>query len=116
MAELGSYDIPKELKDEDKWFRYFTKRQLAYVGAGILIDALMLSALSKIGLFEVGLALAELVLIVAFIIAFGKIPEDRYLMGGGYNASTIILRLISKKLPKNKVIYVNNYDNYDRED
>ncbi len=41
MAAIGVFRIPREFKDEDKWFRYFNKKQaiiLVLTGRGITLD------------------------------------------------------------------------------
>ena len=110
MAELGTYSIPKEYKDEDKWFRFFTKKQLLHVGVGCGIGLMLFAFMTSIGISALGIALAEICIIISAIVAFIKMPTEKYLVGGGYNLSTIIYRLILKRLPRNKVIYIKNYN------
>ena len=110
MAEIGNYQIPKEFKDEDKWFRFFTKRQLLYVGAALGADTLILTVTYPLGIIGLGIFLSEIILILALIFAFVIIPTDKYMLGGGYNLSNIIIRVVIKQLPFNKKIYVKHYD------
>ena len=110
MAELGSYQIPKEFKDEDKWFKYFTKKQLVIVGGALALSVVIVGFFFGIHLLPVGVIIGETIMLLAVGIAFIKIPTDRYLIGGGYPVSQILIRLIVKKLPGNKVLYVKNYE------
>ena len=110
MAELGSYQIPKEFKDEDKWFKYFTKKQLIVVGSALGASTLIMSFFYGIGMFPVGLSISEVVLILSVTSSFIRIPNERYLIGGGYHIAVIVWRFIVKKFPKNKVLYVKNYE------
>ena len=110
MAELGSYQIPKEFKDEDKWFRFFTKKQLIVVGAALAACVVIVSFFYGIGMLKVGLAIAEIIMVLAVAVVFIRIPTDRYLIGGGYHIAQIVGRLIIKRLPGHKIIYVKNYE------
>ena len=31
MAKMGRYRIPREMKDEDKWFKFFNSNQLLWI-------------------------------------------------------------------------------------
>ena len=110
MAELGSYQIPKELKDEDKWFKYFTKKQLIVVGSALGISALILSFFAGVHMLPVGICISEVILLLSVTATFIRIPTDKYLIGGGYHIAVILWRFICRKLPKNKVLYVKNYE------
>ena len=110
MASLGNYTIPKELKDEDKWFRFFTKTQLLHIGAAALIDLGIISFFRLIKVPYVSIILSEIVMICAVIVAFVPVPTDRFMIGGGYSLRAIMVRLVRKKFRKNRVIYVKGYD------
>lgn len=103
---LGRYRIPKEIKDEDKWFKFFTKTQLLYVGIGGLLSGFFISLANTLHILPVGIVIAEFIMVVAIVIAFVKIPKDRYLIGGGLPIRVILLRLIEKNIPANKKIYL----------
>ena len=110
MAELGNYNIPREYKDEDRWFRFFTKVQLLYIGVAIALSIVVIMLFNALHMLPVGIVFAELNIIAGAVLAFIRIPEDRYMIGGGYLLRTILMRLIVKNLPKNKKIYLKNYD------
>ncbi len=110
MAELGSYQIPKEMRDEDKWFRYFTKKQLIFVGGALFAAVAICTFFKSIGLFKVGLSISEVILLITLAASFIKIPTDRYLIGGGYHIMQIVSRMVIKRLPQNKILYVKNYE------
>ena len=112
MAEqLGRYRIPKEFKDEDKWFRFFTKRQLIYAIVALAFDAIALMLSYSFNVLLVGIILSEIVSIVMMAFAFITIPTEQYMYGGGYLLSTIVLRVIIRRRKKNRILYVKNYDN-----
>lgn len=110
MASLGNYQIPKEFKDEDKWFRFFTKFQLALFGIAVGISIVILLITSAIHLLPLGVILTEILVGAALVFGFIKLPQDRYMIGGGYPLRTIAIRLLTKNFRKNKKIYVKNYD------
>lgn len=106
MASLGRYRIPKEFKDEDKWFKFFTKKQLLYIGIAGGLSAVAIVIAVKLNILPVGIVIAELLMIGAIVIAFVKVPKDKYMIGGGLPVRVILLRLIGKNLKANKKLYV----------
>ena len=42
MASLGTYKVPAPLKDEDKWFKFFTKTQLICVAGSVVLGVSIL--------------------------------------------------------------------------
>lgn len=106
---LGDYAVMHELKDEDKWLKYFTKKQLLYYGVAILIGIGEILLLYKISLVVVGVELLIINLIVAFLIQ-QKMPQDKYLWGGGTLIQELLLRVIKKNLPGKRNLYTKFYD------
>lgn len=103
---LGTYKIPNEFKDEDKYFRIFTKSQLKYLAIAVIIGIGLLVFFSKLGLMPVGLTLCIIVILGVAVCVMLPIPEDKYLIGGGEMLGTIVIRVLVKKLKINKVIYM----------
>jgi len=105
MARLGRYKIPRPFKDEDIWFRFFTKKQLMYLlvfgGIGLLL--LMLSAVAK--MVVIGGILFVVFLVLGIVIPRFNMPDDKYLWGGGMPLETIFIRWIFKKISK-KSLYI----------
>lgn len=110
MASLGTYKVPAPLKDEDKWFKFFTKTQLICVAGSVVLGVSILVFFARIGLVPIGLALCLLEIASVGACVMIRMPADKYLMGGGEYIIVILFRLIRKKLPKNRVIYIKNYD------
>lgn len=106
MAKLGHYRRPREFKDEDKWFRYFTKVQLLYLaifgGPGIFLFMFF----KGIGLRFFGCLFFELFAAAGIFLPRIDVPQSWYLWGGGIPVRTILVRLIKKNLPWNKVLYI----------
>ncbi|AOZ97833.1 PrgI family protein [Butyrivibrio hungatei] len=105
----GTYDIPRELKDEDKWFKFFTKTQLFIFGIGLLIAAFFAFIFVPMGLIPVAIVIAVITLSIAGVLAFFPMPNSKYLYGGGYPLYIIVLRLLTKFFGKKK-LYLKNYD------
>lgn len=105
MARIGRYKIPRPFKDEDIWFRWFTKKQLMYLvvfgGVGILV--LFISAI--INMVVIGGVFCVLCLALGIIIPRFDVPDDKYLWGGGMPLETIFIRIVIKKISK-KVMYI----------
>ena len=107
---LGIYNIPKEFKDEDKWFKFFTKVQLIYMVVAGVISAVLLKLFSFLHLTYLGIFLSVAVFLCAIAIAFVPIPTARYMFGGGSKLSRIVARLVWKfVLGHGKDIYIKNY-------
>ncbi len=105
---LGVYKVPREFKDEDKWFRFFTKTQLFIMLIGLAISVVFFLIFGAIHATKLAVILSVFVLLVCALLAFFKIPESRYLYGGGYPAYQILLRIIRKYFVEKKQIYIKN--------
>lgn len=108
MAKF-TYNIPSEFTDEDKWFKFFTKKDMGVIIAtGILTFFLYRLAGFLFGKPLIGLIVGGIIMIVSVCCAMIKLPETLYLEGGGQTILTIILRRLIRR--KNKVIYIKGYD------
>lgn len=104
MAQLGRYRTPDELQDQDKWFRFFTKPQLAVTIATLAADWNIVWLFYRLHLVVVGIVIAIFLFIVIEIATFIKMPSNKYLYGGGINLGVLGIRIIVKNLPWNKKI------------
>ncbi len=107
---IGVYKVPREFKDEDKWFRFFTKIQLFIMGIGIALSALVFLICSVVKMYRVATVITVINLIVCALLAFFKMPENKYMYGGGYPAYQILLRLIKKHFLDPKQVYIREFD------
>lgn len=107
---LGTYKVPSPFKDEDKWFRYFTKKQLLFVGLAAIAAIMLTVFFSKIHMPAIGVGIGAVLVIGIGALVFVTIPQDKYLIGGGYKLEEIALRVVIKHFPKNKRLYIKNYD------
>lgn len=108
--KIGTYKIPSEFKDEDKWFKWFTIPQLLALGGSIAVCVIVYRILAGIHMAFIGACLDIVILVVAGLCIFAPIPNDKYLLGGGQPFRVILVRIVWKRLPSNKKIYVRNYD------
>lgn len=109
MSRLGVFQIPGEFKSEDKWFRYFNRKQaIVLVICGIIDYRVVMSASSK------GLLVPALIAMILFtLIIMGavmiRLPVDvMFLTGGGLTMDEMLVRLLYRRI--NRCIYTKNYD------
>lgn len=110
MARPGRYKVMREMKDEDKWFRWFTKEQLIYLGifGGVGVGAVVLFA--SIHLTLIGMVIAIMLIAFGLILPRFDMPDDKYIIGGGMPLKVIAKRIILKQMPYNKKIYISMCD------
>ncbi|MCI7189857.1 MAG: PrgI family protein [Lachnospiraceae bacterium] len=113
MDRIGRYKIPRPFKDEDIWFRFFTKKQLLFIGGAALISLQLVVWAFKRSNFLLFLALVFGIILVALVSIIVKfdMPADKYLWGGGTSLETLLRRIIRKKLKANRIVYVKFYQN-----
>lgn len=111
---MAGYKIPKPFQDEDKWFRFFTKKQILYIGVPVVISVLVIAKLydaPKIILFLAAM-LCISVIMAAIVFSSFKMPKDKYLWGGGTALEKLGVRLIKKQSRNKKVLWVKNYGDH----
>lgn len=110
----GLHSVPEPLQDEDKWAK-LTIRQWGIMIPAILLSLVLLTVTWKLHIFPLGISLAVILVALAICIAWIELPDDKYLFGSRVKLEKLLLRLLWKKMPFNKKIYVKNYDNGYRE-
>ena len=107
MASAGVFRVPREFKDEDRWFRYFNKKQAAVLVLAGLADYRLIMAASAKGLTLLAVIAAMLMTLVAGGMVMVRIPVDTmYLTGGGITLDQWVLRVILRKC--RRVVYTKN--------
>lgn len=115
MAATGVFRVPREFKDEDKWFRYFNKKQAVVLVLTLLADYRMLVAASEHGLVLPALVAAVLLTLVAAGIVMVQLPVDvMFLTGGGITLDQWLFRVILRK--SRRVIYTKHSCEKEEED
>lgn len=109
MSRLGVFQIPGEFKSEDKWFRYFNRKQaVVLVICGIIDYRVVMSASSKGMLVPVLIAMILFTLIIMGAVMI-RLPVDvMFLSGGGLTMDEMLVRLLYRRI--NRCIYTKNYD------
>ena len=107
---LGHYENPSGLKDEDKFFRFFTKTELVFMII-VIMPSLMFCRSAFASGDKVAIFFAFL---FTFLLCGGmlvllkvKVPEKMYLMGSGRPLYILIARFIRKKMQP-RVLYIKN--------
>lgn len=103
MSQLGQYKTPGELKDEDKWFKFFTKKQLVIAIVVLIIDWNIAVIFNKIHLIVIGITLDILITIIMAIITLFPMPQSKYIFGGGMPLYRLVLRIILRKTFNRKI-------------
>lgn len=109
MAGYGVYQIPREFKDEDKWFKYFTKGQAVLAVLCLVADYRIVMGLASRGLFPFGVILA--VLLTALVLGSVMIVlpvENFFLTGGGLTIAECLLRYFYRK--RGRCLYTRNME------
>lgn len=111
MAKF-TYNIPSEFTDEDKYFKYFTKKDMAVIiVTGALTLLLYKITGSLFGKPIIGIVIGGIIMIVSIGCAMIRIPETEYLNGGGQTILTLLIRRLVRK--NNKLIYIKGYDDWE---
>lgn len=110
MARPGRYKTMREMKDEDKWFKFFTKEQILYLAVFGSLGIGVVILFKAIGLTLIGMVFAVVLVALGLILPRFDMPTDKYILGGGFPLKVIALRILLKQLPKNKKIYISMHD------
>lgn len=105
----GVFKVPREFKDEDKWFRYFTKKQAAVLVVTLLVDYRMLMWASAHGILLFAVILSILLTVTAVGMVMIQLPVDvMFLTGGGITLEQWLFRVILRKAKR--VVYTKNME------
>lgn len=98
----SEHRVPSPFQDEDKWFK-LTKRQLALLLGGAVIDIVIVKFFMALKLLPLGIMIAVCILAVAGFCAIFVIPQDKYLFGAGLHIEVVLMRLVVKKFKEKKI-------------
>lgn len=113
MSRIGRYKTPKEFKDEDIWFKWFTKKQIIYLVVCAGISFVIFTVLQKIHLTLIGAMLVVILMLAGFMVPRMDMPADKYLIGGGMPLEQVMLRILVKKFLTKKKIYISSFTEKD---
>lgn len=104
MATTEVFRVPREFKNEDKWFRYFTKKQALVLVLTGLVDYRMVMFAAKYDMIIVAIVIAILLTLLIGGMVMIQLPVDMmFLIGGGITLDEWLLRVILRKC--HRVIY-----------
>lgn len=104
MASTGVFRVPREFKDEDKWFRYFTKKQALVLILVLLADYRLIMAAAPYGMTIAAIIISILITLAAGGMVMIELPADvMFLTGGGITLDQWIFRVVLRKC--RQVIY-----------
>lgn len=107
MAASGVFRVPREFKDEDRWFRYFNKKQAVVLVLTGLADYRIIMAASEKGFTLPAIIVALILTLVAGGMVMVRLPVDAmYLTGGGITLDQWVFRTVLRKCCRK--IYVKN--------
>ena len=102
--EIGINRSIQGIKDEDKWFRYFTKKQALVMILVLLADYKLIMAAAPHGMVIAAIIVSILMTLVAGGMVMIELPVDvMFLTGGGITLDQWLFRVILRK--SRKVIY-----------
>ena len=112
MAATGVFRIPREFKDEDRWFRYFNKKQAATLVVAGLVDYRLIMTGAAHGITIPAIVAAILLTLVTGGLVMIHLPVDvMFLTGGGITLDQWIFRVLLRK--SKRVIYTKNVQERD---
>ena len=100
--ELGRYDTPPVLEDEDKII-IFTKKQLGLSSVFVVLGIGIIAFFGFFHMAVLGVPVGIFTIIVGIFCVCVSMPEDRYLFGAGYTIFALLCRVLRRKLKR--VIY-----------
>lgn len=101
------HEIPSEFNDEDKWFKWFTKRSMLYIVAGLGSTYLLYRLFMLIHHPFIGIIIGAIITVTLGAISMIPIPEGNYLKGSGQTVDVILIRRWIRR--GSKTIYTKGY-------
>lgn len=104
MAAIGVFRVPREFKDEDKWFRYFTKKQALVLVLTALADYRLIMFATRYDMVIPAIIVSILLTLIMGGMVMIQLPVDvMFLTGGGITLDEWLFRVALRKC--RKVIY-----------
>lgn len=115
MSKMGVFQIPGEFKSEDRWLRYFNRKQAIVLVVCGVVDYRAIMWASAKGLLVPAIIVMLLVTIVIMGSVMIRLPVDTmFLHGGGITIDELLFRIIYRKL--HREICVKNYEEKSEEE
>lgn len=109
------YDTPDNFKEyKERWFKYFTIPSLMATIIFAIIGGLIFIPLFNVfGLIYAGIIMTAISSGIGYCITTFPIPLDSKFPGAGLKPITLIFRVVLRRLPRNRKIYVKHYGEYE---
>lgn len=104
MSKIGVFPIPGELTSEDKWFRYFNRKQAATIVICGIIDYRVILSANENDLLLPAIIIMLIFTMTVMGIVLIRLPVDAlFLAGGGLTVDQLIFRLLYRL--RNRALY-----------
>lgn len=97
--ELGRYDTPPVLEDEDK-ILIFTKKQIGLSSLFVVIGIGIIAFFGFFHMAVLGVPIGVFIMLVGVFCVCVSMPEDRYLFGTGYTIFALLFRVLRRRMKR----------------
>ena len=109
MAKLGGFPIPGEFKNEDRWFRYFNRKQATVLVLCGILDYRVIMFANLKGMLVPAITLMLMFTMTMMGIVMVRLPVDvLFLNGGGITIDQLLFRILYRKI--HRELYTKNED------
>lgn len=109
VEDLSSHELPSGFKDEEKWFKFFSKRSFIILGVTFAITIFLVKFFELFGLGGLGGVIGGVIMVVFVGLSMVPVPYSDYMKGGGQTFDRRIFKAMLRKRKKSKVIYIKRY-------
>lgn len=99
-----AYENPNEIKDEEKWLKYFPTQAFKWLMVTGVIWIVLFNLFKVFGVPVIGIIIGGMQCIFFTAIQMISIPREEYMKGGGITVAVLLKRVLHRKL--NKRLYV----------
>ena len=96
--------VPSEFADDERWYKYFTKKSLFTLVAGAAFAYVMTALFRMVGLTIVGFIIGAIVAGAAFLAVVVRWPVEDTIHGGGASLDVLLFRVIARKRERTVLI------------
>lgn len=109
MAKLGVFPIPGEFKSEDRWFRYFNRKQATVLVLCGILDYRVIMFANLKGMLVPAITLMLMFTMTMMGIVMVRLPVDvLFLNGGGITIDQLLFRILYREI--HRELYTKNED------
>ena len=103
-------ETPHQLKDEDRWFKFFSKKQLKVVVPVVIVVLIIMSLAIKSNHVVQGIIISAIIVVLVIGPVMFFMPQDMYLFGGGKPLYHFLICKILNIVNHSKRIYSRGAD------